>query len=65
MSEEEETQAFNEYMAFEGEQGFFQKVHVVFLNRLRMFYRSGYQWAILFTPLLYILLQLLIIFAVL
>jgi hypothetical protein len=41
------------------------KIYVVFLNRLRQFYRSGYQWAVLFTPLMYIIFQLFMIYAVL
>ena len=42
-----------------------QKIYFVFLNRLLQFYRAGYQWAILFTPLLYIVLQLVTIWAIL
>ena len=56
LSEEEEKRAFDDYAQFEGEQNFLQKVYFVFLNRLLQFYRAGYQWAILFTPLLYIIL---------
>lgn len=38
---------------------------VIFINRLKIFYRSGYQWYILTFPLLYVIIQLFVVYAVL
>ena len=38
---------------------------VIFINRLKIFYRSGYQWYILTVPLLYVIIQLFVVYAVL
>ena len=64
MSESEEAAAFEAYKNFEGQQSFFQKVGVLFINRLRIFIRSGFQWYVLCIPLLYVVIQLFIAYAI-
>jgi len=41
-----------------------QKIGVIFLNRLKVFMRSSFQWYILSFPLLYVIIQLFIAYAV-
>lgn len=41
------------------------KISVIFINRLRNFYRTGYQWVMIFCPLLFVVLELFLIYAVL
>lgn len=41
------------------------KISVIFINRLRNFYRTGYQWVMIFSPLLFVVLELFLIYAVL
>lgn len=41
------------------------KISVIFINRLRNFYRTGYQWVMVFAPLLFVVLELFLIYAVL
>lgn len=64
MSEEEEKAAFDDYENFHGEQSSMQKIGVIFLNRLKVFSRSNFQWYILSFPLLYVIIQLFIAYAV-
>lgn len=55
MSQEEEDAAFDDYARFEGEQSMLQKIGVIFVNRLKNFSRSTFQWFILVVPLLYVI----------
>ena len=64
MSEEEEKSAFTDYARFTGEQSTVQKMTVILLNRMRVFYRSPYQWFVLVIPLIYVLIQLFIAYSV-
>jgi len=41
-----------------------QKIGVIFLNRLKVFMRSSFQWYILSFPLLYVIIQLFIAYAI-
>ena len=65
MTQDEFQREFEAYKNFGGEQGFFKKILVIYLNRIRQFYREPNQWFILFFPLLYVMIQLFIIYAVL
>ena len=64
MTEEEELAAFEDYKQFPGEQSFWQKVFVIYWNRIRVFLRSGFQWYVLMIPLLYVIIQLFIAYAI-
>ena len=52
------------YLATCGEQSTVQKMMVILLNRMRVFYRSPYQWFVLVIPLIYVLIQLFIAYSV-
>lgn len=64
LTEEEEKQAFDDYQRFEGEQSTVQKIMVIMLNRLRVFYRSPFQWFVLLVPMLYVIIQLFIAYSI-
>ena len=64
MTEEEEVAAFEDYKQFPGEQSFWQKVLVIYWNRIRVFARSGFQWYVLMIPMLYVIIQLFIAYAI-
>ena len=64
MSEEEEARAFDDYKRFEGEQSPLQKIFVIFINRVKVFYRSAFQWFILVLPLFYVIIQLFIAYSI-
>ena len=64
MSPEQEDAAFADYAAFQGEQSSLQKIKVVFINRMKVFARSSFQWFILLVPLIYVIIQLFIAFAI-
>ena len=42
MSPEEEQAAFDDYKSYEGEQSPLQKIAVIYINRLKVFYRSSF-----------------------
>ena len=65
LSEQEEKQAFDDYAQYTGEQSSISKISVIFINRLRNFYRTGYQWVMVFCPLLFVVLELFLLYAVL
>ena len=64
MSKDEELRAFDDYREFEGNQSACQKILVICLNRLRVFYRSPFQWFIFVIPTLYVVIQLFIVYAI-
>ena len=65
LSEQEEQQAFDEYAQYTGEQSSMSKISVIFVSRLRLFYRNGFQWVLIFAPLLFVVLELFLIYAIL
>ena len=54
MSAEEEEKAMRDYFAFEGRQNCCQKICVIMLHRLQLFYRDSVQWIACILPLAFV-----------
>ena len=54
MSPEDEEKAMQDYFEYEGRQNCCQKICVVLLHRLQLFYRSGVQWVACLLPLAFV-----------
>lgn len=54
MTPAEEKAAFDDYKLYTGEQSSLKKISVIYLNRMKMFQRTMFQWYILSYPLLFI-----------
>jgi hypothetical protein len=55
MSPEEVQMEFDAYKRYGSNQSYLQKIGVIYVNRLRQFYRDSAQWFLISFPLLYVL----------
>jgi hypothetical protein len=56
----EDENLFEEYQSYQGQQSYCQVVGSVISTRLLWFRRSKIQWTVLFMPLIYVIINLLI-----
>ena len=54
MTPEDEEKAMKDYFEYEGRQNCCQKILVITLHRLQLFYRSGVQWIAILIPLAFV-----------